>query len=54
MLQLIKRFAREEEGLETVEYAVMGALVVIVGIATAGALGTKIAAKFQALTTAMN
>jgi pilus assembly protein Flp/PilA len=49
MLQLIKRFVREEEGLETVEYAIMTGLIVVAVIAAIGGIGTKVFNKFDAL-----
>jgi len=33
MWMLLKKLVKEEEGMETVEYAVVGGLVVIVGVA---------------------
>ena len=49
----LRRFLKEEEGMETVEYAVVAALVILVGIAIWGALGTKIGEKISQLTSAM-
>jgi Flp pilus assembly pilin Flp len=37
----VKRFALGEEGLETVEWAVVGTLVVIAAIVAFGTLGTN-------------
>jgi Flp pilus assembly pilin Flp len=37
----IKRFARDEQGLETVEWAVVGTLVVIAAIVAFTTLGTN-------------
>jgi Flp pilus assembly pilin Flp len=42
MWTLIKKFVKEEEGMETVEYAVVAGLVIAVGVAIWGALGTRI------------
>ena len=39
MLNAIKRFAREESGLETVEWAIVGGLVVAVGALIFFAIG---------------
>lgn len=47
---LVKRFVAEEAGLETVEYAVIAALITAVGIAAITGLGNAVAAKFTALT----
>jgi Flp pilus assembly pilin Flp len=53
MLQLIKRFVREESGLETVEYAVMAGLIVVGVILTVTTLGGKVKAKLDALEAAL-
>jgi Flp pilus assembly pilin Flp len=50
MWRLIKKFVKEEEGMETVEYAVVAALVVVVAIAVWTALGSAISAKISELT----
>jgi Flp pilus assembly pilin Flp len=50
MWTLIKKFVKEEEGMETVEYAVVAALVVVVAIAVWSALGTAISNKIDELT----
>ena len=52
-MEQIKRFFKEEEGLELSEYAVMAALVIAVGIAIVTGLGQAIATRLQALTTAI-
>ena len=41
MLDAIKRFVREDDGLETVEWAVVGTAVVIAAIAAFQTLGTN-------------
>lgn len=53
MLALAKKFLKNEEGMETVEYAVMAALIVAGLIAAIGLLGGAVKAKFEALTTAI-
>ena len=50
MWTLIKKLAKEEEGMETVEYAVVAALVIAVGIGIWTALGTAIVTQITALT----
>ena len=50
MWTLIKKFVKEEEGMETVEYAVVGALVVAVAALTWSALGDAIQLKIELLT----
>jgi pilus assembly protein Flp/PilA len=49
----VKKFAKEEEGMETVEYAVVGALVVAVGVGVWTALGAAIVARITELTAAV-
>jgi pilus assembly protein Flp/PilA len=44
-MDLVKRFLREEEGLETVEYAVMGALILGVVITAVALLGGNVATR---------
>ena len=47
----ISRFVNEEAGLETVEYAVIAALITGAAIVAITAVGTKVAAKFNTLVT---
>jgi Flp pilus assembly pilin Flp len=42
MLNAIKRFVREESGLETVEWAIVGGLVVAVGAIVFTLIGTDV------------
>ena len=51
---LIGRFVNEEAGLETVEYAVIAALITGAAIVAITALGVKVAAKFNALVTSLS
>ena len=46
---VISRFLHEEAGLETVEYAVIAALITGAAIVAITALGTQVAAKFTDL-----
>jgi pilus assembly protein Flp/PilA len=46
---LLKQFLADEQGLETVEYAVIAALITIAAIAAIGSVGTNVAAKFNAI-----
>lgn len=50
---MLRKFFAEESGMETVEYAVMGALVIAVTVATITALGAAVKARFEALTAAV-
>lgn len=49
MTQLFKRFVREEEGLETVEYAVMTALIVGTLVLAIEALTGAVSDRFTAV-----
>ena len=53
MWTLIKRFLKEEEGMETVEYAVVGALVITATALIWITLGEKVSEKISQLTSAM-
>ena len=48
---IISRFVDEDKGLETVEYAVIAALITGAAIVAITALGTQVAAKFNTLVT---
>ena len=50
---VISRFLNEEQGLETVEYAVIAAMITGAAIVAITALGTQVAAKFNQLVTAI-
>jgi Flp pilus assembly pilin Flp len=49
--KVVKRFVKEEEGLETVEYAIIAGLIVAGTIATITTIGIWVSAKFTALET---
>ena len=49
MLNAIKRFVREESGLETVEWAIVGGLVVAVGAIVFTAIGGDVKAALDSL-----
>lgn len=51
MKALIKKFIRGEEGLETVEYGVMAALIVLAAVVAITALGGKISSTFDTVAT---
>lgn len=53
MRDVLKRFFKDEKGLETVEYAVMAALIAAGLIITLGLLRTQIVGVFTRLTTAL-
>jgi Flp pilus assembly pilin Flp len=52
-MKKLLRFLKEEEGMETVEYAVVAALVILVGIAVWSLLGQTISEKISQLTSSM-
>ena len=54
MSTLLKRFVKEEEGATMVEYGLMVALIAVVCIVAVTAIGTKLAAKFTTVGTALN
>jgi pilus assembly protein Flp/PilA len=51
LIRNIKSFAREEDGVAAIEYALLGSLIAVGIIVTAGALGTKISDVFAFITT---
>ena len=53
MLTRIKRFLRNEEGLETVEYAIISGLIVAGSIVAIGAIGIWVATQFGFLQTTL-
>ena len=48
-MNLVKRFLKDERGLETVEYAIIAGLIVVGTIATIAAIGTWVNGKFVTL-----
>ncbi len=54
MKNLLKRFFSNEEGLETVEYAIIAGLIVVGVIATIASIGTWVKTKFEALETGLS
>ena len=53
MQKLIKRFVLEEEGLETVEYAIIAGLIVAGTIVAITTIGTWVAGKFSGLASSL-
>ena len=47
--EIVKRFVKDERGLETVEYAIIAALITIGAIVTIGLVGDEVAARFNDL-----
>ncbi len=54
MKTLLKRFITEEEGLETVEYAIIAGLIVVGTIVFVANIGTWVNTQFGALDTGLN
>jgi pilus assembly protein Flp/PilA len=54
MKNLFARFMQDESGATAVEYALLAALIAVVIIGGATALGTQINAKFNAIATSIN
>ena len=52
-MKTLKNFVKDEQGLETVEYAIITGLIVAGVIATIAAIGTWVHTKFQTLQTAL-
>jgi len=51
---LLRKIAKEEDGMETVEYAVVGALVIAATVAVWTGLGTAIKTAITNLTAVIN
>lgn len=49
MKQLIKRFVREDDGQDLIEYILLGSLIAIVVVGGASALGTNINGWYNAM-----
>ena len=50
-MNLLKKFVRDEAGMETVEWAIMAALIVVGTIVTVTAIGGNVSAAFTKLQT---
>ena len=51
-MEKFKKFIKDENGLETVEYAIIAGLIVVGTIVTITAIGGKVATVFTSLNTA--
>jgi len=49
ILKLCKKFLSNEDGMETVEYAVMGALITLAAVTAIGLLSGKVSSAFTNL-----
>jgi len=54
MMDLLRRFVREDEGQDLVEYALLLALIALAAITTMGLLGTAINNKYDSATNSLN
>ncbi len=50
----IRNFLKNSKGATAIEYGLIAALIAVVIIPATGALGNKVAAKFQAVATGMD
>lgn len=53
LIQGVKRFVREEEGVTMVEYGLIAALIAVVCIAAVTVVGTQLRTTFTAIGTAL-
>ena len=51
VLEILKRFIKDEQGLETVEYAIITGLIVAATITAIGILGGWVTEQFEAINT---
>jgi pilus assembly protein Flp/PilA len=54
VMNAVKKFVRDEEGVTAIEYGLIAALIAVVIIAGARAVGTNLAAAFQYIATAID
>ncbi len=52
LLNVMKRFGRDDRGMETVEWAIMAAILVAGLVGVIGGIGTNVLGKFTSLQTA--
>lgn len=53
MLELLKRFVKEEDGASMVEYGLLAALVALVAIAALTTIGTRVGGVFESIRDAL-
>ena len=53
VVRLLNRFVREDDGLETVEYAIIAGLIVVGTIVTIASIGVWVNTRFQEIDTAL-
>jgi pilus assembly protein Flp/PilA len=54
MTRLIKNFLRDENGATAIEYGLIAALIAVAAIATLTTVGTKLDAKFLAISNGLS
>jgi pilus assembly protein Flp/PilA len=54
MIDMIRRFVREDDGQDLVEYALLLALIALAAVTAMGLLGTAINTKYDSATTTLN
>ncbi len=54
MMQLMKRFIREEDGVTAIEYGLIAALIAVVIIATVTFVGEELSTIFNRIANALN
>lgn len=54
MLQLLQRFARDENGATAIEYGMIAALIAVVIIASLRLVGSRLSSKFSAISGNLN
>lgn len=54
MIDLVRRFGRDESGATVIEYGMIGALIAVVIIASLRLVGSKLSGKFSSIATQLN
>ena len=54
MLEMMKRFVRDEEGVTAIEYGLIAALIAVVIIASVESVGTALEGVFEDIANALN
>lgn len=54
MIDLVRRFGRDESGATAIEYGMIAALIAVVIIASLRLVGSKLSVKFSAIATQLN
>ncbi len=53
-MNILSRFAKDESGATAIEYGLIAGLISVVIIVTVTAIGTKMNAKFNSISTGLN